>query len=530
MTKISRIIFVTFLSSAFLGGIIAHATTYPAASCNETDVSAALARVSADGDIVSIPSGTCTWTSTLSYSQTYSLTIQGQTTCTGTPASSCTDNTVISDGVANNSAALYITTLSNKSLRITGISFTGGNQNNNDGSLRVSGQSTQVRIDHNHFDVLATALETDGIFGVIDHVVVDGANNSEFWRPLLTALQGQTTNCGSGCGNFSWNQPTGLGGPNFMFLEDSTINGVGQQGVATNDCFSGGKYVVRHNILNDTSTQGHTTGHAGDDRGCRAQESYLNTYPAISGGLTAFNAVDLESGGGVVWGNTVAANSYSNFITAHIKREDNQTYTQTPPPNGWGYCGTTVNGTGSAWDQSSSSPTGYACLDQLGRGQGDLLSGLFSSKCNITLNPSCNIFTGQWPRQTLEPVYVWGNTWSCTGGNCNGGFFSIYDPGIAQNRDVFMDVGASCSGSSCTTGVGTGTLAQRPANCTTNSTAYPAGNSPGVGYWATDTDTLYVCTATNTWTSFYTPYTYPHPLQGQGGPPGPPSDLVATPQ
>jgi hypothetical protein len=23
---------------------------------------------------------------------------------------------------------------------------------------------------------------------------------------------------------------------------------------------------------------------------------------------------------------------------------------------------------------------------------------------------------------------------------------------------------------------------------------------------------LYKCTATNTWTSYYTPYTYPHPL------------------
>ena len=26
--------------------------------------------------------------------------------------------------------------------------------------------------------------------------------------------------------------------------------------------------------------------------------------------------------------------------------------------------------------------------------------------------------------------------------------------------------------------------------------------------------TLYKCTATNTWTSYYTPYTYPHPLAG----------------
>ena len=45
-----------------------------------------------------------------------------------------------------------------------------------------------------------------------------------------------------------------------------------------------------------------------------------------------------------------------------------------------------------------------------------------------------------------------------------------------------------------------GLLADRPATCTT-----------GVGYWATDTETLYTATSTNTWGTYYTPYTYPHP-------------------
>ena len=74
-----------------------------------------------------------------------------------------------------------------------------------------------------------------------------------------------------------------------------------------------------------------------------------------------------------------------------------------------------------------------------------------------------------------------------------------------------------------TTGVGCGRLADRPATCT-----------PGVGYWATEqscagiedanvgdhpaspiSGTLYQCTAPNTWTAYYTPYTYPHPLRGE---------------
>jgi hypothetical protein len=77
-------------------------------------------------------------------------------------------------------------------------------------------------------------------------------------------------------------------------------------------------------------------------------------------------------------------------------------------------------------------------------------------------------------------------------------------------------------------GVGAGTLAARPTTCTT-----------GVGYWATNqsitnltgmvgvdpatpvSGTLYKCTATNTWTAFYTPYTFPHPLTTGGLPPPP---------
>jgi len=67
-----------------------------------------------------------------------------------------------------------------------------------------------------------------------------------------------------------------------------------------------------------------------------------------------------------------------------------------------------------------------------------------------------------------------------------------------ENRDFWKET-QSFNG---TTGIGVGPLANRPITCT-----------KGVGYWATDTKTLYRCTATNTWEAWYTPYTYPHPLR-----------------
>jgi hypothetical protein len=86
---------------------------------------------------------------------------------------------------------------------------------------------------------------------------------------------------------------------------------------------------------------------------------------------------------------------------------------------------------------------------------------------------------------------------------------------VVENSTFWIDNPANDG----TVGVGAGSLASRPATCTV-----------GVGYWATDqsiTDltgmvgpdpatpiagTLYKCTTTNTWTAYYTPLTYPHPL------------------
>ena len=118
-----------------------------------------------------------------------------------------------------------------------------------------------------------------------------------------------------------------------------------------------------------------------------------------------------------------------------------------------------------------------------------------------------------WPHEALEPVYEWLDNYSAVPNNPSNLLSNYEADAMFANSDYYLYT-ASFNGSS---GTGSGLLSARPSTCT-----------PMVAYWATDTNTLYQCSATNTWTAYYTPYTYPHPLT-QDGPPAPPTNLQAIP-
>jgi hypothetical protein len=144
------------------------------------------------------------------------------------------------------------------------------------------------------------------------------------------------------------------------------------------------------------------------------------------------------------------------------------------------------------------------CVDQAGRGAGGYVSGTPPS-------PAAAL------SQSLDPIYEWDDT---IVGNINHGNVGSDTRRTIANRDWYTDGSngkpqAQTSKSSPfngSSGVGWGTMANRPATCTA-----------GVAYWATNQGSwnnsengeqgvLYKCTAANTWTLYYTPYTYPHPL------------------
>lgn len=493
----------------------AKAQVINAASCSSTDVQTALSAVTSSTTTVNIPacSGGTAWTAPVSVTlpSTGNLVIQGTTTITGncspsSPSCTATDGTVIVDNYASTNPLLTIVTQSGcTETRITGITFKGGTGLvKQTGMVAINGTCHSVRVDHNHLLLNTSSLANIGVrytgwvYGVMDHNLGDmtTATTSEFENTWTQGYGGGTM------GEVAWSSPSALGTAAFMYLENNVIN----NGLYANDCDFGGRSVVRYNVLNNVQLQTHPTGSAPDAvRGCRAQEIYQNQLNGLSAcngtsgfGSCLYNGVFISSGTGVLWGNSFPLTSssgtssgYQWVFSIQSMRITNSTYSQVATPNGWGYCGNSsgLSGDSSLWDGNTTS--GYPCLDQPGRGQGDLLSGDFPSTVNSTTG------TIAWPHQALEPYYEWLDTQTPIPSNPSGIVTNSSTSVLSANTDYYT-YNASFTGAS---GTGSGLLSARPSTCTA-----------GVAYWATDTSILYQCGAGNTWTTYYAPYTYPHPL------------------
>ncbi len=434
------------------------------------------------------------------------------------------DVTNISDEYLSSQPILVINTVAG-TFRMYGLTFKGGTVGGStdgytkyDGVVQIQGVSTQIRVDHVHlntntYDVHQTATGiqfNDCTGGVVDHFLWDaGAYNG---NAIKMHNQFSCNSDALGQGDQSWTMAAGFGNGSpekFIYVEDSRFNDG-----AANDCTYGGRFVYRFNYFQShtgaPTLQTHPTS-GQRTRGCRASESYQNQYIAEDGEFVA-DANWISSGTALIWGNTAPGThtagyqGYSNFINLQNMRTTDTPYGNPNTPDGWGHCTNTFNGTGSNWDGNAT--TGYPCLDQPGRGQGDLLVNNFSTVSN-NANPGIH-----WPNQTLEPIYEWLDTWNAVPDN-PGQRVSVSSGSLfAANRDYYVDNVAGCvGGGACATGVGSGT--SLPTTCTTG-TAYWKTNegawNAGSNVYYTGQGVLYKCTSTNTFTLFYTPYTYPHPL------------------
>lgn len=517
---VNRIILVC-LTLLALG---ANAADRTAASCSRDHVNTAMG-LAQSGDRVIIPAGTCNWTTRVSWTAPSNVQVLGNGgTATNTQGGS--GQTIIQDNVTGTSPILSINTSSSGYFRISNITFRGGTGDNKDsgGMITFGGDSTQFLFDHMYVNKSTYSPQNRGKLMSIGGMLRGVISRSKFhcgteicWIHFVNGDIGTQDDHG----DVPWAQDTGFGTSDFMYVEDSHIDStrVGDAAIegTLTDCHTGGKFVIRFTTAFNTNVgQTHPTGHASDDRGCRAHEIYQVTVTSdwTSSNNPNFAFAYSNAGPSLVWGNSVGGTFKHIMYFNECKSSSNCGYTA--PYGGWGSC----DGSG-GWHENTSGQSGWRCVDQVGVGKGDLLNGTFGgspTKTNQALGGTA------WPRQASEPVYEWNTTGDIVPGWSGSWLNNNDSTRIQQNRDFYFHHGnTSCAAGagSCTAGVGVGTAAQRPSNCTT-----------GVAFWVTNEGNwngrpgasqgrLYKCTATNTWTLYYTPYTYPHPLAVRFGPVAP---------
>jgi hypothetical protein len=524
------------------------AATYTALTCDDDAVQAKMDLATSAGDIVEIPEGTCNWNQQVTWTAPAGAILRGA----GTSATGGGDVTVIVDQYTSNAPLLDIDINSSGTFQMTGITIRADSDTQKDaGVIKIDGPG-DVRIDHCHFDTITESTTIykifwigDRVHGVMDHNIIDLYAESAIYifNGWGTDAQGNTT----------WSEATNFGGADFLFIEDNQINGT-KADMATRivDIFSAGRVVIRFNdVAHSCLVETHCTGHAGDDRGSRAYEAYNNTTTST---YTAeeqpnFDMAYIDNGTAMIWGNSSNAYAYKNGVVLDNKRKNTGTYSQSATPIGWGYCGTEYNGTGSDWDQNTSETYGYRCLDMVGSGAGDLLTGSFPNYSGLSTDskPTCNAGTNgrtyfetdtedkyqcinpnwtlnnellipklidgeswptgiAWSNQALEPVYIWNNTITPHPGYGGNVLTNNASNRILSDTHYYAQASGIQSNATTpfdgTTGTGWGTVADRPTTCTA-----------GVGYWATDESILYTCGDSNDWSEYYQPFEYPHYLR-----------------
>jgi len=443
------------------------------------NVNAAVAS-SADGAVISMAAGSYVWGSSLSFSTAKSTTIRCATVrgCTVTMSGPLWQ--------WNN----WGTT--NKLYRISGFVF------NSVGAYFIwlygtgsaAATMTQLRFDNNTLNAgssssdIITFGETTGvkttIYGVVDHNIFHTSSGNSRW--IVNYAQ-------AGAG--TW--PVGrIGTASNLFIEDNTFDdqSMVNAGSAALDTDGGPHtWVIRHNTFTNARIEHH--GYYWSFPGPASSEVYENSFEQTSGVVLdgTYSIKHQGSGEWIVFNNKVKPGSgkgspiifqnYRSFYDSANLCDGTRTEDGNRAP--------------------LATYRGYPCNRQPGRNAA----------------------------HELRPMYFWNNRWSDN--STIAPVLSCGDqPGvpnhcalhIVENRDYY--VGGVTTQTSPTSpfsgasGMGFGTLANRPTTCTTGSEA-----GGGVGYWATDTSTLYRCSAANTWVAHYKPYTYPHPLVSGSTPPKP---------
>lgn len=307
----------------------ANAATITASSCSLSDVQSAIS--SADsGDIVIVPSGTATWSSTLAITKSITLAGAG----IGQTVITCTGGTGISYSIAGDVA-----------FNLFGFTLIDDDKTNYGLFIYNSSTSNPIynlKVHHNRFEGWAYGVKPHGmIYGVIYENQF--YNNNYDLKPL-------------GSSSYAWTLFPGaanIGSEHYLYIEDNTSTGADTAIMSSGE---GARWVYRYNTIDNSEfnsadilwdAHGDTL-----NRGVVAHEIYENTVTSIgSATLQEFKTYDYRGGTGIIYNNSVQAGT-SGIRTYIAVREENSSCTNPGGCDG-SPCGDEVNN-GYIWNNVNS--------------------------------------------------------------------------------------------------------------------------------------------------------------------------------
>jgi hypothetical protein len=460
-----------------------YAATITAASCSQNDVANAVSNA-ARGDTVTVPAGTCTWSTPVSITKGLTLSGAGvgKTVITSSGGSVLIEAQPDATAIANS-----------QNITISGFTFDGANSSSIlmqiEGASGISGTIPfrYMIIGDNTFKntnpssstqvgavIQAYANGNGQLRGVIYHNTFDRCNI------LLRIFSNNDTRESS---NTAFNKIS-YGTDDNLYFEDNTImysSSYTGDNPGWIESGQGGRIAARYNTWNLANAT--TPQEIWDIHG------FQNWNGTVNSGQTG----------------TMLVEYYGNTLT------NMGTYRWVDHRGGWGlFFDNVLTGSGGNSIQLYGMSTPGSCPSDI-------------TPTPTNYNPVVN------------NTYFWNNTKNGT--NVTASALSSGLPihcTVAENAN-WWNYNTSCTGLSCSAGIGEGTTA-------------PTGScTPGVGYWVASTPTattssaviqnaaLYKCSASGTWARYYAPYTYPHPLRTGTTSPGgtslaPPTNLTSSVQ
>lgn len=509
-------------------------TTYPAATCSLADVSAAIA-LTVDGDMVTIPAGSCVWASALTLTnKSISLTGAGIDVTTidaQGPVSAGCGIDWLTKGTGSSPAGFS---------RLSGFTMVNtlgcGSATQDNGVIVIRGYSHNIRVDH-----LKTHSLNNNSFnfkndvrGVVDHNTFTMVTGNPL-KHMTTCSHKQWNNLGGDYGDRSWAAASTWGSADALIFEDNTFDNQmldvsgNNAGVYATDDFGGCRSVYRFNTLKNTTLQVHGTESGGRIRSFRHFEAYRNdwtwSYNILWPGATAFrggtfrvfdNDVTVTSGPGISRfmdfnnfrsSNTVQHTPYYTFgqcgaLTAitSITRSGTVATVTTASEHGVHSSNSVIRITGAsdanfntAWgwgDRVSSTQFTYTVANTGATTDAGtpVLTSPVDGNTDATGYPCLDqigagmgvYYSGFGSNQSLSPQTTSGQALEPAliannriGGTLSAGIPLTYGLDvILANRDYYNE-DASCTGATCATGIGRGTT-------------LPTGCVVGTGYWKTN--------------------------------------------